>query len=399
MYPPLTFITEVANIVNQRMQTKKTRTIVLKQTKEVMIMRYLYKKMVKISENEAKAQGISLEDLCRYFPRHLQVDINFKSGLLKFKFMEFVLFLLATGVKTFLLPRKDQPGYLDIEEVAKVYDREASLYDWKHHLTTRGMDTVWRRQSGYAVASYCQNYSPEQVKVLDICTGTGLTILEIAKILADRGINARLTGLDYNNNMLTVARKRRYPYPGMAIEFVKGNAMDLFSADGQKTDEQGNLHFGDECFDCATQMCGIGGICDPQSVFEGVLKILKPGGSYYLADMHRPIISLAGEFPILHKWVNMPLFEALAYESTTIPLVLNRLWGWRDTTLDFYTLPLISWHDGKRYWGFEVLSFEMESQRWWFSLPVMPYAKLIVKKLEITKEEHDKRHKILSLLG
>ncbi|MBN1325444.1 class I SAM-dependent methyltransferase [Candidatus Falkowbacteria bacterium] len=360
---------------------------------------YLYRKLVQIGEDETKAQGISLEDLCRYFPRHLQVDVNFKSGLLKFKFMEFVLFLLATAVKTFLLPRKEQPGYLDIEEVDRVYDREARLYDWKHHLTTRGMDTVWRRQAGYTVATYCQNNNPEQVKVLDICTGTGLTIWEIAKILADRNINARLTGLDYNKNMLAVARKRRFPYAGIQVEFIKGNAMELYLDEGQSNDEQDNLRFDEDCFDCATQMCGIGGIRRPKSVFEGVLKVLKPGGYYYLADMHRPIICMTGEVPILHKWMRMPLFEALAYESTTIPLVLNRLWGWRDTTLDFYILPLITCFDGKHYWGFETLSFETESQRWWFSLPVMPYAKLVVKKIEITQEDYQMRQKLLSLLG
>lgn len=362
-------------------------------------VKYLYKKLVQIGEGEAKAQGISLEDLCRYFPHHLQVDVNFKSGFLKFKFMEFVLFLLATGVKNFLLPRKELPGHLDIEEVDRVYDREARLYDWKHHLTTRGMDTVWRRHAGYAVATYCQNNNPEQVKVLDICTGTGLTIWEIAKILADRNISACLTGLDYNKNMLTVARKRRYPYQGMQIEFIKGNAMDLYSTNGQSQDDHGNVHFDENCFDCATQMCGIGGICDPKSVFEGVLKVLKPGGYYYLADMHRPIIEIAGEFPVLSKWVEMPFFECFIYEQGTIPIVLNRLWGWRDTTLDFYILPLITWFDGRHYWGFETLSFETESQRWWLSLPIMPYAKLVVKKIQLSQEDYQKRQKILSLLG
>lgn len=365
-------------------------------------MNYLYKKIVEISENKAKELGITSEDLALYIPDHLMIDVEFKSGYLKFKLLEFVLFLLAMGVKTFLLPRKDQPGQLDIEEVERVYTREAQGYDRKHHFTTRGQDTIWRRKAGEAVASYCQKNQPNEVTVLDLCTGTGLTLLEICKILSSRNITNRLnvclTGLDYNRSMLGVAEKRPYLFANILTDFVKGNAMDLYSPDGKSADGE-NSRFKAESFDVVTQMCGIGGINDPKSVFEGVLKVLKPGGHFFLADMHRPVIGLIGELPIIYKWVNMPIFEALAYESTTIPLVLNQLWGWRDPTLDFYILPLVSWQDGNRFWGFKTLSFEEESLRWWLSMTLMPYAKLIVEKTEITKEENDKRQKILSLLG
>jgi hypothetical protein len=89
--------------------------------------------------------------------------------------------------------------------------------------------------------------------------------------------------------------------------------------------------------------------------------------------------------------------EMVVYEDSTLPVVLNRLWGWRDTTLCFYLLPLATYcDDAGKYWGFEVKTFEQESQRWWFALPLMPVAKIVVEKVEISKEVAKKREEILA---
>jgi hypothetical protein len=70
-------------------------------------------------------------------------------------------------------------------------------------------------------------------------------------------------------------------------------------------------------------------------VANSVLAVLREGGRFLLIDMHRPLLGLPGEWALPGFWVRFPRLEYFNYAKTTLPLVLARLWGWRDTTLDF----------------------------------------------------------------
>lgn len=198
------------------------------------------------------------------------------------------------------------------------------------------------------------------------------------------GVDAEVTGLDYNEHMLGVARAGEIAKSDR-VHFVRGDAMDLTAI------------FAPDSFNAVTQVFGVGGIPEPMKVFDGVLRILRPNGRFLMTDMHKPIPQFPGEWPLLLKWLRFPLIEAALYEQVTIPLVLKRLWGWRDTTACFYQLPLITFRDGDgRYWGFEVKSLEQESQRWWFAVPLMPVARIVVEKTEITERVASERQAILA---
>lgn len=341
--------------------------------------------------------GVSGEEFGAYFPRYLREPAVLDCGSVIYAWLQFIQLLIRASIKLFLKPRSDAAGKLDIKEVEQVYNREAVTYDVKHHLTTHGMDTTWRREISWSVAMVGRN-NGGLVSVLDLCTGTGLTIREMAPLLSDWGISGSVVGLDYNTKMLDIARSRNSSYPGINVRFVRGDAMNLVRS--EQPPVEGLDRFDPNSFDAVTQMFGIGGISDPLLVFQGVLQILKPGGHYCLVDMHQPIAGQPGEWPFLLKWCRFPRLETMTYEKTTIPLALNRLWGWRDTTLDFYLLPLITWQDsdGGR-WGFKVINFEVESQHWWLGLPIMPVGKIIVEKVIIDdEEEFARRQKILSFV-
>ena len=277
-----------------------------------------------------------------------------------------------------------------------MYNLEAASYDAKHHLTTRGMDMIWRRLAGWFVVNFGR-MSDKKISVLDICTGTGLTIREIVLSMIEWGIRGRVIGFDYNKKMLIVAQGKNIKGNGIEVEFVRGDAMNMAKNDVPVIDSF--KRFDSESLDVLTQMLGIGGIFDPLKVFKGAIQILKPGGQYFLLDMHQPIKDQPGEWPFFLKWFRFPMLEAITYNKTTIPLVLNRLWAWRDTTMDFYLLPLVVFEDanGKK-WGFKVVSLEVESHRWWLSLPIMPVAKMIVEKMIISDTEYEQRKKILKIL-
>jgi ubiquinone/menaquinone biosynthesis C-methylase UbiE len=350
---------------------------------------------ISFSSTELQQAGLAVEDVRPYFPSYILNSAEFPCSFLQLASYRFARFLMAPLVGALLSPRHGEVGKLDVSEVEAVYDREADSYDAKHHLTTHGMDTVWRRWSGYAAVTLGRPQR-RRLKVLDLCTGTGLAVKEMAHLLAHWSVEADIIGLDYNEKMLANARKKNLEQPGVHVSFVRGDAMNL-TEDHPAGANLVRLPLGE--MDLVTQMFGIGGICSPLLVFREVLKVLKPGGQYFLIDMHQPIPDQPGEWPLLFQWIKFPWFETLAYNDFTIPVVLKRLWGWRDTTSDFYLLPLVTWVDpAGDCWGYHVINLETESQRWWFSLPLMPTAKIIVQKTSLSREEHEKRQKILSLL-
>lgn len=329
--------------------------------------------------------GISRSVVEKYIPKFIYEPKGMWYGLGMKIFLLITQLVLRALVWIFLNPRMGKVGNLDPQETEKVYDREAPNYDIKHHITTRGMDLSWRRTAGQFVSNYV--LSREKATILDVCTGTGLTIKEISHLLEMWNLKADITGIDYNRKMLNCAKHN----VGSDVRLVRADATKMV----EQTDPE-FARFRYNQFDLVTQVLGIGGISTPIETMKEVLKVLKENGQFLLIDMHKPIRSMPGEWPFIFKWFNFPLFESVCYEETTIPLVLKRLWAWRDTTVLFYLIRLVVYEEGGKYYGFEVVSFNHESERWWFSLPIMPTGKIIVEKVRISKEEHNLRMKIMA---
>lgn len=348
-----------------------------------------------IDSEQLALAGISPSDFNEFFPSYIREATVWRCSWTGYTCMKLVQTFFRFMLRICLRPRKGPVGELSPDEVEQVYNREASSYDRKHHATTYGMDTTWRRAAGFHILSLCRSRSPEAVHVLDLCTGTGLVLKEIMPILSHWAAQCRIIGLDYNERMLSIARSRQYEAEGIDYEFVRGNALELVHPGNG--DGNGSTRFAPGSFDVVTQVLGIGGIADAVGVFRNVIQVLRQGGKYFLMDMHRPIAALPGEWPTVLRWCRFPWLETVTYDHTTIPLALNRLWGWRDTTLDFYLLPLVTWRDSEdKSWGFQINAFEVESHRWWLGLPIMPVAKLIVEKVAISDSEATRRERILA---
>lgn len=356
-------------------------------------MKKIYQASLKLDYNKIEKENINEKMLKLFIPEYVLRNDVINQSMLSDVWQRFIICIFKFAAWIFLRPRKGKVGNLDMEEVGKVYNREAQQYNIKHHLTTRGMDLIWRRFASLFVVNYAIE-KKRKVSVLDLCTGTGLTIKEIMHLFDLIGMKADIVGLDYNNEMLRKAEEEIKSSDNVNINFVRG---DVTNMTGEKKDKEFTF-FSFQSFDLIIQVFGIGGVSEPVKSFYEILKILKEGGQYYLIDMHRPILELAGEWPFLGRWLKMPNFEAVCYKEFTIPLVLNRLWGWRDATLLFYLARLVTIKDDKeRYFGFKSLFFEYNPQRWWFGLPIMPTGKIILEKIKISKEEAGVRNKILSV--
>jgi len=77
-----------------------------------------------------------------------------------------------------------------------------STYDRVNRLFTFGKDVTWRRKAARA----CLRSDPSSV--LDLCTGTGDFILEVARLSAPSGKYPLLTGYDFSTAMLEEARRK-----------------------------------------------------------------------------------------------------------------------------------------------------------------------------------------------
>jgi len=193
--------------------------------------------------------------------------------------------------------------------------------------------------------------------------------------------------------MLHCASMRDFP-PNISL--VHGDATNLIKGDKAPTSPD-MKQFDPDSFDAVTQMCGIGGITEPLAQFSSVLKVLKSGGQFWMHDMHKPIPEFPGEWPLFLKWFMFPYLENYVYENVCLPLVLKRLWGWHDPTPYYYLLPLVTYRDEKdQYWGFKTISFVTEPQRWWFGIPYMPTATIIVEKTRLDIETALNREVILN---
>jgi demethylmenaquinone methyltransferase/2-methoxy-6-polyprenyl-1,4-benzoquinol methylase len=182
--------------------------------------------------------------------------------------------------------------------VHQTFERISEHYDLMNDLESFGLHRAWKR----ALISAVKALKPQTV--LDVASGTG----DIALALAQAMPQAQVTGLDFSQNMLDVARKRAdivraharpaavcpaadsaAPPPGDAtitdsattppvdsarLNFVQGNAM--------------NMPFEDNSFDVVVISFGLRNMPDYQRSIEEMTRVLRPGGSLFCLEASYP---------------------------------------------------------------------------------------------------------------
>lgn len=159
------------------------------------------------------------------------------------------------------------PGKENKEKfVREMFNSIALRYDLMNTLMSIGLDKSWRRytvrRSGLNPGGYG----------LDVCCGTGMITMEQARIAGTAG---RVIGLDFSENMLTVAKQniRGFEFKDN-IELVQGNAMAL--------------PFEDNTFDCATVGWGLRNVPDILTAVREMARVVRPGGKVVSLDMAQP---------------------------------------------------------------------------------------------------------------
>lgn len=161
------------------------------------------------------------------------------------------------------------PGAARAEKVGALFARIASRYDLINDLQSFGLHRRWKRR----VADLAQVRPGETA--LDVCCGTG----DIAFELARRG--AKVTGLDFSEPMLGVARERmknaecRMQKGASATPvFIQGDAM--------------KLPFPDGTFDVVTVGYGLRNLADWKAGLREMARVARPGGRLLVLEFGKP---------------------------------------------------------------------------------------------------------------
>lgn len=149
-------------------------------------------------------------------------------------------------------------------------------YDRVNRIFTFGRDVSWRRLA----VRECLRDGP--VNILDLCTGTGDFILELARQAGTGNIAPRLTGYDFSESMLKEARRK--------AEFLKSK-QQIPSITFTKGDVAG-MPFEENSFDAMGITFGIRNLVYENSNAEKHLsemhRVLRPGGQLIVLESCRP---------------------------------------------------------------------------------------------------------------
>ncbi|MBN9690337.1 MAG: ubiquinone/menaquinone biosynthesis methyltransferase [Verrucomicrobia bacterium] len=153
-------------------------------------------------------------------------------------------------------------GEARAERVNDLFAAVAPRYDVINDLQSFGLHRWWKRRLIRLAA--IQPGEP----ALDVCCGTG----DVALALARAG--AEVTGIDFSEPMLAVARRRGGESGATPVRFLQGDAL--------------NLPFADGSFAVVTISYGLRNLADFQAGLAELDRVLRPGGRLLILDFGKP---------------------------------------------------------------------------------------------------------------
>lgn len=109
--------------------------------------------------------------------------------------------------------------------------------------------------------------------LLDIATGTGELAFEINNYAVKKGKRVSITGMDFSNEMLSVA-KEKAQRRDIGIRFEHGDAM--------------KLHYKNNSFDVVTSAFALRNVDNLNRFASEARRVLKTNGKFVFMDMAKP---------------------------------------------------------------------------------------------------------------
>ncbi len=180
-------------------------------------------------------------------------------------------------------------------QIQAIFNRIAPVYDRMNDWLSCGQHRIWKK-----MAVQWSEPKPGDT-ALDLCCGSG----DLAQLLAQQvGTQGQVFGVDFSTNQLEIARQRDQPFtrPSASITWVEADAL--------------NLPFDDDTFDCATMGYGLRNVVDIPLSLQEIYRVLKPGATAAILDMHRPDNSQSIRF---QQWylesIVVPLAQHMGFKQ------------------------------------------------------------------------------------
>ena len=149
-----------------------------------------------------------------------------------------------------------------------MYSEAHKSYDSTNRLLSFNTDNIIRKRAANAILS--SNPS----NVLDIATGTGDLAMLIAKYAKEKGLKTKVTGIDMNAGMLSVAREKASRDAARNVIFERGNALGLKYRTGT--------------FDAVVCSFALKNFDSQERFLREARRVLKSNGTFVLIDISRP---------------------------------------------------------------------------------------------------------------
>lgn len=178
------------------------------------------------------------------------------------------------------------------ERVHHVFQNISNKYDKMNSIISFNRHRAWRKD----VMKRMDVQKGEQA--LDVCTGTGDWALSLAEAV---GIEGKVIGLDFSQNMLNVAEQKLSEKNYQHVSFVHGDAMDL--------------PFEDNSFDYATIGFGLRNVPDYEQVLKEMYRVIKPGGFAVCLETSQPTLIGYRQLYYFYFRFIMPFFGKIFAKS------------------------------------------------------------------------------------
>jgi demethylmenaquinone methyltransferase/2-methoxy-6-polyprenyl-1,4-benzoquinol methylase len=256
------------------------------------------------------------------------------------------------------------PGPLPPAEQKAVYVRDmfgriAMRYDLMNRLMTFGRDSAWRR---YTVSELGLASAPGSGRVLDVATGTG----DLAFETLDQFPNARVVGLDFVPEMLTLAQQKARTigendgaaYPLEGATGSDAGSLALLAGDALQ------IPFPEGAFDAVVTGFALRNVTDIPAAFAEMARVTKPGGRVACLEIAKPQTPLFKRafdlyfyrlVPLLGGWITgqrsaytyLPHSLSAFLTPDEIAEVMSRT-GWREVSYKRLMLGTVAVHVGTR---------------------------------------------------